>query len=355
LTVRTDMTSTINETVCYGSSYTSNGFNVINAIIDGVYTLPQTDGNGCDNTITLNLTVNPILTRTINATISEGETYNFYGTPFTTAVTGGEHRFNETGCDSLVILNLTVTPNECAPLTGIIAGNNMICEGNSVTLDASSYKADYYIWRSEGDFTGERSGSGLTVTPTAGFSTYRLEMTLGDCKYYDDFTVEVISLPRIAYIDSIGSRDRKIVIDEQYGLPPYSYGVNQQATNSSAEKYNLNFSVHTFHVVDALGCKSFEVTHTVAAPYLIFPPYFSPNGDGINDTWEVTGLSENYPQAVVTIFDRYGKELVKYKGADTGWDGIYQGTVMPSTDYWYQVDVEGINKPYVGHFTLLRR
>jgi gliding motility-associated-like protein len=88
----------------------------------------------------------------------------------------------------------------------------------------------------------------------------------------------------------------------------------------------------------------------------IFPPiYFSPNGDGINDTWDIPGIKELYPDAVITIYDRFGKKLVEYKGSEDGWDGKYAGRDMPTTDYWYVIDIREIDKQYVGHFTLIRQ
>jgi gliding motility-associated-like protein len=91
-------------------------------------------------------------------------------------------------------------------------------------------------------------------------------------------------------------------------------------------------------------------------PPPLFPPiYFSPNGDGISDRWDVPNMREIYPDAVVSIYDRFGKELIKYRGEADGWDGTYKGSAMPSTDYWYVIDINEINRQYVGHFTLLRK
>ena len=65
-------------------------------------------------------------------------------------------------------------------------------------------------------------------------------------------------------------------------------------------------------------------------------------------------MADIYPDAVIVIYDRYGKKLVEYKGSSEGWNGKYQGKDMPSTDYWYEIRIEEIKKQYVGHFTLLR-
>jgi gliding motility-associated-like protein len=67
-------------------------------------------------------------------------------------------------------------------------------------------------------------------------------------------------------------------------------------------------------------------------------------------------MKEIFPNAVITIYDRFGKQLARYSGGvDHGWDGTYLGRDMPTTDYWYVIDIDEINKQYVGHFTLLRK
>ena len=92
------------------------------------------------------------------------------------------------------------------------------------------------------------------------------------------------------------------------------------------------------------------------APPLTIPPYFTPNADGINDGWLVVELPIVYPNAVVKIYDRFGKLVAEYKGAkEDGWDGTYNGHAMPSTDYWYVIDVEEIDRQFMGHFTLIRQ
>ena len=88
----------------------------------------------------------------------------------------------------------------------------------------------------------------------------------------------------------------------------------------------------------------------------VIPSELLVRGGGQDNRWHVENI-ELYPQAVVSIFDRFGKKI--FEGNDyndeTGWDGTYNGHDMPSTDYWYMIDVHEIDRVYVGHFTLLRR
>ena len=86
-----------------------------------------------------------------------------------------------------------------------------------------------------------------------------------------------------------------------------------------------------------------------------FPGFFTPNNDGINDFWNIRGLSKRMKnESVVQIFDRYGKTLFTYKPATIlGWDGNYNGISLPSDDYWYKL-ITPSGRVFRGHFTLKR-
>jgi gliding motility-associated-like protein len=106
---------------------------------------------------------------------------------------------------------------------------------------------------------------------------------------------------------------------------------------------------------DVLGCG--EVSEEiVVVGYL---STFTPNGDVLNETWQVEGLSAlNTP--IVTIYDRYGKLIKQMNEYDPGWDGSFNGKPLPSTDYWFKLsylDDDG-NRVYAkylqSHFSLRR-
>ncbi len=89
---------------------------------------------------------------------------------------------------------------------------------------------------------------------------------------------------------------------------------------------------HTVTVTDLNDCG------TDAAEIVIvgFPKFFTPNSDGVNDTWRVEGISvlEN---PVITIYDRYGKLLYQLNESSNGWDGTHNGSVLPESDYWFKL------------------
>jgi gliding motility-associated-like protein len=106
-------------------------------------------------------------------------------------------------------------------------------------------------------------------------------------------------------------------------------------------------------VKDANGCIS-SATQKFNYIDICTPNYFTPNGDGINDTW-APGCTINYKNLTYTILDRYGRELGNYRLGQT-WDGKYQGAELPSGDYWYVLKLNDPkdDREFVGHFTLYR-
>jgi gliding motility-associated-like protein len=85
-----------------------------------------------------------------------------------------------------------------------------------------------------------------------------------------------------------------------------------------------------------------------------FPKFFTPNGDGENDTWQISGFSSNVSiTANVQIYDRYGKLLTVLNENTPSWDGTFNGLLMPTSDYWFVARfVDG--RIFKGHFTLKR-
>lgn len=67
----------------------------------------------------------------------------------------------------------------------------------------------------------------------------------------------------------------------------------------------------------------------------ILPPnIFTPNGDGINDTWVIEGLAD-YAHCAVQVFNRYGQQVYKSQGYSRAWNGASNGKVVPAGTYYY--------------------
>ena len=94
---------------------------------------------------------------------------------------------------------------------------------------------------------------------------------------------------------------------------------------------------------------------TGTAYLMDYPKFFTPNGDGYNDTWNIFALS-GQANAKIYIFDRYGKLIKQISPSGKGWDGTYNKQVLPGTDYWFTVEYEenSVRKEFKSHFALKR-
>ncbi|MBQ0029984.1 MAG: T9SS type B sorting domain-containing protein [Bacteroidales bacterium] len=240
-----------------------------------------------------------------------------------------------------------------APIEGELVGDT-VCEGQTAIITAN-YNAAQYVWTVSNVGNPIGQGKVLTYTPEK-TALYTVSMSRGNCKKEDTITVTVHSNPKIASVDSLDTRSWVIMVDESYGTNPntFMYAVDNQEFTYSSQKDSLIFNNHIAYVVDEVGCRD-TMPFFVPAPSIKIPNWFSPNGDGDYDYWTAPHLKDIYPNAVVKIYDRWGKLVSEFKGSDLGWDGKYNGNNMPTTDYWYEINVQEIDKIYTGHFTLIRR
>jgi gliding motility-associated-like protein len=89
------------------------------------------------------------------------------------------------------------------------------------------------------------------------------------------------------------------------------------------------------------------------SPELTVPNTFTPNGDGINDFWEIKGLIA-YQDAVIDIFNRYGTKLYHSIGYSTPWDGTFNGQALSPGTYYYIINTKVNNQVLSGPVTILR-
>jgi len=139
-------------------------------------------------------------------------------------------------------------------------------------------------------------------------------------------------------------------------IPPNALGAYEFALHNASSFQDspifegLDPGDYRVYVRDKNGCGITARSTTIIG----IMKFFTPNADGQNDFW---GLRGNRPgvqdRAQISVFDRYGKLLFQFSGADQGWDGTYNGKPMPSNDYWYQVTLED-GQVFKGNFTLKR-
>jgi gliding motility-associated-like protein len=82
------------------------------------------------------------------------------------------------------------------------------------------------------------------------------------------------------------------------------------------------------------------------------PNTFTPNGDGVNDTWEISGINNDL-KTTVTIFNRHGTIVFSSRGYPTPWNGEYQGRKLPMGTYYYVISVNGSKQILSGSITII--
>jgi gliding motility-associated-like protein len=121
---------------------------------------------------------------------------------------------------------------------------------------------------------------------------------------------------------------------------------------------NLEGGIYTVIVNDKNGCSP---DTTLLVSVIEFPKFFTPNSDGENDYWVIKGANKIfYPNSSINIFNRYGKLVAQLEVDNQGWDGTYNGRILSSDDYWFNVTLipADSTKPTInkkGNFSLLRK
>jgi gliding motility-associated-like protein len=111
---------------------------------------------------------------------------------------------------------------------------------------------------------------------------------------------------------------------------------------------------YTLTVTDVRGCIARDTIFINVAPIIKVNNTFTPNGDGINDYWVITGLVA-YINATVDIFDRYGQRVFHSIGYPKAWDGTINGRPVPTGVYYYVINTHYQNEPPLsGYITVLR-
>ncbi|WP_445722716.1 T9SS type B sorting domain-containing protein [Flavobacterium sp.] len=131
----------------------------------------------------------------------------------------------------------------------------------------------------------------------------------------------------------------------------YLYSIDGIYFQESSFFTNIAPGVHTLKVINKFGCGEASTSIIISD----FPSFFTPNGDGYNDTWNIKG-NQAIDSITIYIYDRYGKLLKEFSPDGPGWDGTFNGKPLPSTDYWFKLIYakDNITREYKNHFSLKR-
>ncbi|WP_405202096.1 choice-of-anchor L domain-containing protein [Dokdonia sp. LLG6352-1] len=157
------------------------------------------------------------------------------------------------------------------------------------------------------------------------------------------------TITNVSVVDG-GENNTVTITAEGSGVYEYSLGSILGPYQESPTFQNVPAGLYNLFVRDVNGCGITSKEISVIG----FPTYFTPNGDGINDTWKLQGAGQDTSTTVrFFIFNRYGKSMYQSRAMGNGWNGIYNGVELPPDDYWYLVELED-GRIFRGHFSLLR-
>ena len=137
-------------------------------------------------------------------------------------------------------------------------------------------------------------------------------------------------------------------------ISDYAYRWSDNSTTQNLT--NILKGLYTVTVTDANDCsvKDSVKMEPLNKTCLIIPNAISPNGDNINDVWNI-GNIDLYPQIEIRIYNRWGELIWRSaKGYPHPWDGRSNGTLLPIDSYHYVIDLHNGSRPIIGNITVVR-
>ncbi len=225
---------------------------------------------------------------------------------------------------------------------------------NVPVLDTGLSEADYsFEWSFNGTVLPGETGSSLTPSQGGLYSVTVTNNATG-CQSSDSAEVIESAPPSlVATVTTQAFSDPHVIEAVATGIGEYEYSLDGGPWQDSGIFTGVSAGEHVITARDRNGC-GIATTEVLVIDY---PLYFTPNGDGNHDRWNITGI-DTQPSAKIYIFDRYGKLLKQLSPTGLGWNGTYNGNLMPSSDYWFTVlynePSTGERKEFKAHFTLKR-
>ena len=149
-------------------------------------------------------------------------------------------------------------------------------------------------------------------------------------------------------------QDATITIDEIIGgFPPYDILWSNSENGEMIEE--LEEGSYTFTITDDKGCTIQEtvVVSLSPQPCLFIPNAFSPNGDTVNDVWNIRNI-QLYPEVLIRVFNKWGEQVFESMGYTEAWDGTFRGNLLPPATYYYVLDLQNGDPIYKGALSILR-
>ena len=251
----------------------------------------------------------------------------------------------------------------CVPYNTTTVTNDLVLYVTNVT-NPSNYT---YNWYADGVLQTEHSDHIqitninqdqviYTVTATSLTSAGMLGCTSDITKLIPFTVYRSGPAANLTYTVTNAFEENQIITVTNDGYGVYEYSLDDGPRQTSNVFTNVSVGEHTVYVWDVRNPDySCNVALIEGVQTIDYPHYFTPNGDGYHDYWNIRGLSYQ-KSAKIYIFDRYGKLIKQISSEGQGWDGTYNGKLMPADDYWFTVEYleQTTAKEFKAHFSLQR-
>jgi gliding motility-associated-like protein len=245
-------------------------------------------------------------------------------------------------------VNSFVCLNDCVVLTGIGTGPGPL----------------NYEWQNTAGITLSLSDTVAFCGAAVGLDNLVLFVSDAVCSSTDTIQIETYPLPF-----ANAGNDISLIIGAIVNLggsptgPSGSTFVWSPTTNilgsdetASNPQIILNNELdYVVFVTDTNGCENSDTINVRPIPMIVFPNGFTPNGDGVNDDWQIDNI-EQFPNCVVEVYNRWGQQLFYSVGYTTRWDGRYNNEELPVGTYYYIIELNDplFPEPYSGPITIMR-
>lgn len=257
------------------------------------------------------------------------------------------------GCSATASTNVGISDPIIAT-TNITTGT--ICEGSSLSLSASGGKI--YSWFPATGLSDPNISNPIASPKET--TTYSVTVTDGGCSSVANIllivnknaAVDAGTDQKILTGQSIQLNGKVTGTDVSYFWTPTDYLDDPTKLNPISTP--ITDITYTLHAQSSLGClNASDDIFIKVYPKVIIPNSFSPNGDSINDTWNIPAAT-TFPNPIVKITNRYGQLVYQSTGTFIPWDGKFKGKDLPSAVYYYSVYLNEDFKTYTGWIMLVR-